>query len=287
MTGDGTSEWSDDEGTYSFVSNEKKGGITVQHVTYHNEASPPAATSPSVDNELTANMYQQRQKLFDEIAKRKRARKNINRKSLVSNSGTGSGQQSSNRDSTLVVHPLDLAQDPEVYQPPPMPPPADVDENWSRYHDNLLREDQEAIERQKRVDALSTERMEYEMYRSSASSSRKNSLQSEVVKKGASRRKRPNAARWSSFYSDTSNTLQPLASTSEEEHGYEEPEEHMQKEHGGYQQAATDEPMPATHEEEEEGEDTYDDIQHEEHLDDEDEENSSLLMKPSQEESIE
>jgi hypothetical protein len=156
-----------------------------------------------------------------------------------------------------------------------------VDENWNRYHDNLLKEDQEAIERQKRVDALSTERMEYEMYRSTEPDSRKNSLigTSEAVQKGASRRKRPAAARWSTCYSDTSSSLQPLTSTNEEE----EEEGEYQEGHDGHHPAETDDNMPAGPNEEEE--DNYEDIQPEEHLP-EDEEDSTLIMKPDQEEEI-
>ena len=262
-------EWSDDEGEKD--TSDKKAVVT----TYHDQEFPP------VDSDLSANMYQQRQKLFDEIAKRKRARKSMNRKSIVSNAS---------RDTVPVVHPLDLAQDPEVYCPPPMPP-SDRSDSWNRYDDAKLKEDQEAIDRQKRVDALSTERLEYENYRSSEPSSRRSSVQdvSEIVKREATRRKRPKSSRWSTCYSDsssTSNKARRLSLTHEDdeeedhEHEQEQPLIEEPEEHDGHA-LPFHSPLPE--------EDNYDDIQHEDQFSDDEGEHSasnSLLMKPSNEEKI-
>lgn len=245
-------EWSDEEGHNDFQ--EKK---PAQVITYHDEELPE-------DAEFSATMHQQRQKLFDEIAKRKRARKNLNRRSLTSTDG-------SSRNS-VIVHPLDLAQDPEAYQPPPMPP-VDGSESWNRYDDPQLNEDQEAIDRQKRVDALSAERLEYEMYRS-APSSRKNSVHTltEVIKHDASRRKRPKSARWSTCFSETSNSTvntRRLSSTYEDDEREELVSPHDSPPH--------------------EEEDNYEDIKHEDRLSEDEEEDgasNSLLMKPASEEKI-
>lgn len=249
-------EWSDGESHDDF-DEKKRNLIPNQVITYHDEELPE-------DAEFSATMHQQRQKLFDEIAKRKRAKKSLNRRSLTNN-------DASNRNS-VIVHPLDLAQDPEAYQPPPMPP-VDGSESWNRYDDPQLNEDQEAIDRQKRVDALSAERLEYEMYRS-APSSRKNSIHTltEVIKQDASRRKRPKSARWSTCFSETSTSTvntRRLSSTNEDDEKEEFAHEH-------------DSPLP-------EEEDSYEDIKHEDLLPEDAEEaeaSNSLLMKPAKEEKI-
>lgn len=224
-------------------------------------------------------MYQQRQKLFDEIAKRKRARSNLNRKSIASNTS---------RDSVLGVHPLDLAQDPDVYRPPPMPP-ADTSESWNRYNDELLKEDQEAIERQKRVDALSTERLEYEMYRTSGTQQQQQQQQqtettSEVIEKGASRRKRPSTSRWSACYPNIQG-LQPLTTT---EHTVQEEDrqlaDHLPDENNSYIDYDKDDCNAGETEYLEE--DTYEDYQQEDHLPEDASPSASFLMKPTSEETI-
>lgn len=162
------SGWSDDDDDDREGNSNEKKDMRSDSITYHDVHFPLSPVEkPTIDDKkeneaasaLSAEMYQQRQRLFDEIAKRKKARKNLNRKSIVSNP---------NRNSVLAIHPLDLSQDPEVYAPPPMPTTETGEEeaSWNRY-----KEDEEAIERQKRLDALSTERMEYEMYRSDEASS--------------------------------------------------------------------------------------------------------------------
>jgi hypothetical protein len=257
-------------------------------MTYHDEEFPPSG-----NQELSATMYQQRQKLFDEIAKRKRARKNLNRKSLNTNS---------NRNSTIVVHPLDLAQDPEVYQPPPMPSSEEHDV-WNRYEGPTLNEDQEALDRQRRVDALSAERLEYEMYRNEPSSSSTSSVHdlSEVVQRDASRRKRPKSARWSVSYSDTSNsgnTLRRLSSTHEdEEEPHEQHEDNQYEQHEGnqYEQHKDSQYQDHQYEQHEENqhdlpeeEDNYDDVAQEALLPEDEEESSATnsLLKPTSEEKL-
>ncbi|KAI7877320.1 uncharacterized protein EV154DRAFT_406531, partial [Mucor mucedo] len=176
VTGATDGDWSDDGDDYStFVEKKKQDGSTDK-VTYYHEEFP---TTKSEDSELSANMHQQRQKLFDVIAKRKRARSSLNRRPTIGNPS---------EETVNVVHPLDLAQDLDDYEPPPMPPAEDTSESWNRYNDELLKEEQEALERQKRVDSLSTERLEYEMYRSHGSKSRESSI-SETVRQDASRRK--------------------------------------------------------------------------------------------------
>lgn len=254
ITSHSESGWSDDEDDgYS-----EKRKLRGQSITYHdasfpsspNEKSKAAGTASSANTApstpdngtasvLSADMYQQRQRLFDEIAKRKKARKSLNRKSITSNP---------NRNSVLVVHPLDLSQDPESYTPPPMPPvePGKEETSWNRYNEeeSTLREDEEAIERQKRLNALSAERMEYEMYRSDEVSStassvvhKPNELEDDddsndgdaaLVKK--SHRKRPTSGRWSQVYADNS-VYKPLATlnqTNEEEEEQEEDHENQQ-----------------------------------------------------------
>ncbi|KAL9549088.1 hypothetical protein MBANPS3_005378 [Mucor bainieri] len=256
ITSHSASGWSDDEDDdYS-----EKRRLRNQSITYHdasfpsspNEKSKAASTTSSVNTApstpengtasvLSADMYQQRQRLFDEIAKRKKARKSLNRKSITSNPS---------RNSVLVVHPLDLSQDPESYTPPPMPPvePGKEETSWNRYNEeeSTLREDEEAIERQKRLNALSAERMEYEMYRSDEVSSTASSVvhkpnelddddddeltngDASVVKK--SHRKRPTSGRWSQVYADNSvyKPLTTLNQANEEDEEQEEDHENQQ-----------------------------------------------------------
>lgn len=272
---DNNDEWSDEEGYSNLM--EKKHHSAPQVMTYHDEEFPSTD-----DSELSITMYQQRQKLFDEIAKRKRARKNLNRKSLMTNS---------DRNSVIVVHPLDLAQDPEVYQPPPMPP-AEGSESWNRYDDSALKEDQEALDRQKRVDALSTERLEYEMYRNEPSSNASSVHElSEAVQKDTSRRKRPKSARWSVSYSDTSSsshTLRRLSSTHEgDEEEHQQHDSPLQDEE--YHQH--DSPLQEEayqHDDSLQEEDNYDDVPHEDLLSEDEEESSTSnsLLKPANEEKI-
>ncbi|KAI8087550.1 hypothetical protein BDF21DRAFT_461166 [Thamnidium elegans] len=265
VRGDG--DWSDDD---SYLTHEKSKKGSTEKITYYHEEFP--TTKPS-DRELSASMYQQRQKLFDEIAKRKRARSNLNRKSIASNTS---------RDSVLVVHPLDLAQDPDVYRPPPMPP-ADTSESWNRYNDELLKEDQEAIERQKKVDALSTERLEYEMYRTSGTQRQQQTeTTSEVIEKGASRRKRPSTSRWSACYPNMQG-LQPLTSTEHPVEEEEQLEDHLPDENNGYIDYDKDDYNAG---ETEYLEDTYEDYQQEDHLPEDASPSASFLMKPTREETI-
>lgn len=257
ITNHSASGWSDDEDDdYG-----EKRKLRGQSITYHdasfpsspNEKSKAASTTSSANtvpstpengtaSVLSADMYQQRQRLFDEIAKRKKARKSLNRKSIASNP---------NRNSVLVVHPLDLSQDPESYTPPPMPPvePGRDETSWNRYNEeeSAMREDEEAIERQKRLNALSAERMEYEMYRSDEASSttssvirKPNELDGDNDDEGhmdgdssftkVSHRKRPKSGRWSQVYADN-NVYKPLATlnqANEEEEEQEEDHENQQ-----------------------------------------------------------
>lgn len=270
VTGSTDGDWSDDGEDYSYLVDEKKRVPSTDKVTYYHEEFP---ATKSEDSELSANMYQQRQKLFDEIAKRKRARSNLNRRPIISNPS---------EEAITVVHPLDLAQDPEVYEPPPMPPvDVDANESWNRYNDELLKEEQEALERQKRVDSLSTERLEYEMFRSRQSSRSQETSASEVVRKEASRRKRPSTARWSACFSDTSTELQPLTSLRQEykpiegnteqdqNQEYEQGEEHKQGEHqhgdyqhGDYQHDEQGEYQHGDYQHGEQGEYQHSDYQH-------------------------
>ncbi|KAG2202980.1 hypothetical protein INT46_009097 [Mucor plumbeus] len=248
ITSNQTSGWSDDEED----SGTEKKNLRSQSITYHDASFPSSpnekskaviATSETAESApddgtssvLSADMYQQRQRLFDEIAKRKKARKSFKRKSITSNPS---------RSSVLVVHPLDLSQDPESYTPPPMPPaePQKEEASWNRYNEDesAIREDEEALERQKRLNALSAERMEYEMYRSDEVSSTTSSSvyihdeeddDAETALVKTSHRKRPKSGRWSQVYADN-NVHKPLTtlnqSKEEEEEDQEEDNENEQ-----------------------------------------------------------
>lgn len=298
VNGAADGDWSDDGEDYKTLVEEKKDGSTDK-VTYYHEEFPDTKTE---ENELSANMYQQRQKLFDEIAKRKRARSSLNRRPTIGNP----------TDETIdVVHPLELAQDMEEYEPPPMPPAEDKSGSWNRYNDDLLREEQEALDRQRRVDSLSTERLEYEMYRShnNGSNSRENSI-SEVVRRDASRRKRPSTARWSACFTETGMGTQPLSHMREEFHVDEdqyaqnEKDNEEQGEHrpDQYQQDESDhegpkityfDQTPGKDQSGEQGEkgqveeeDSYEDYQQEEHLPEDASPSQSFLMRPGKEETM-
>lgn len=221
--------WSDDNDSDEM--NEKKKG-RVSSITYHDVEFP--STEETAKNGISASMYQQRQRLFDEIAKRKKARKNLNRKPIASHHP--------NRNSALVIHPLDLSQDPEAYQPPSLPSEqGDDEESWNRYNKvvNTLKEDEEAIARQKKLNALSAERMEYEMYRSDEQGHLLKGEQSRdedddsydtasetSSSGGTSHRKRPKSGRWSTVYADN-NLLKPLTSISQQEEEDEEDDENQ------------------------------------------------------------
>lgn len=228
-----TGDWSDDDDD---MMDEKKKG-RVSSVTYHDVEFP--SNESTTNNGLTANMYQQRQRLFDEIAKRKRARENLDRKPAASNS---------NRNSAMVVHPLDLSQDPGSYQPLSSPPPeqGNDEDSWNRYHKvvNTLKEEEEAIERQKKLNALSAERMEYEMYRSDEHSSSGNpnhyvkeqaddeedeyhdSVAEPSPLAGTSHRKRPKTGHWSTVYGDN-NILKPMTSINQQKEEDDEDDENQ------------------------------------------------------------
>ncbi|RCH79245.1 hypothetical protein CU098_000206, partial [Rhizopus stolonifer] len=103
---------------------------------------PPPYDKEKMDDE----MYQQRQRLYEEINKRKKARKNLNRRSTLSNTSSEPN-----------LHPLDFPKR-ESYHPPPMPP-QEGHVSWNRY------EGDEALQRQKRFDSHTSERMEYELYK--------------------------------------------------------------------------------------------------------------------------
>ncbi|KAI9468901.1 MAG: hypothetical protein EXX96DRAFT_492335 [Benjaminiella poitrasii] len=206
-------EWSsDEEGT---MNKEKRvNSITYHEVEFPTSSTPPSSRDDEKGNEMTSSMYQQRQRLFDEIAKRKRAKKNVdNRKSMLS-TGTPS---TSNRSSVLIIHPLDLTQSTHAYQPPPMPPPlvtsqSDIVMSWNRY-DTTLRMDEEDIERQRRLQNLSAERIEYEMYKTDGVSSGGTAASYQTAESQSddelaadhrtSSRKRSKLGRWSTVYSET------------------------------------------------------------------------------------
>ncbi|KAI7898385.1 uncharacterized protein BX663DRAFT_261671 [Cokeromyces recurvatus] len=226
-------EWSDEDES---VRRDKR----VSSITYH-KVDFPLPKDDDNDNddsnekqEISSAMYQQRQRLFDEIAKRKRAKKNLdNRKSMLSSA--------SNRNSVLVIHPLDLSQSHlstdfvggTTYQPPPMPPPPlhnqsdDVVMSWNRYHDDeALRMNEENIERQRRLQALSTERIEYEMYRTDEANhphkattchSDDELVVTQTKENKSSHRKRPKLGRWSTVYSDNPSIYKPLIEQEKDE----------------------------------------------------------------------
>jgi hypothetical protein len=212
-----TDGWSDDD---SDEMDEKKKG-RVSSITYHDVEFP--SHEETTKKGISANMYRQRQRLFDEIAKRKRARRNMNRKSIVGHY---------NRNSALVVHPLDLSQDTEPYQPPSMPPSeqGDEEESWNRYNKvvHTLTEDEEAIERQRKLNVLSAERMEYEMYRSDERQPLKAEIQEDddTSETGTSHRKRPKSGRWSTVYADN-NLSKPLTSINQQAEEDEEDDENQ------------------------------------------------------------
>lgn len=287
VTGATDGDWSDDGEDYSYLVDEKKRGLSTDKVAYYHEEFP---TTKSEDNELSASMHQQRQKLFDEIAKRKRARSSLNRKPIIGNPANGD-------EALNVVHPLDLAQDPELYEPPPMPPAEETAESWNRYNDELLREEQEALERQRRVDSLSTERLEYEMYRSHSGTKSRESSVSETVRKEASRRKRPSTARWSACFTETGNIMQPLTSMREQYNPNEEQEQSEDYEQGecrpdhyvqdeSHHDVGPDQHPNVSQYEEVEHEDNYEDYQQEDHLPEDASPSQSFLMQPGKEERI-
>ncbi|KAI8876986.1 hypothetical protein K501DRAFT_278894 [Backusella circina FSU 941] len=166
----------------------------------------------SAPNSFASDMYQQRQKLYDEISKRRRARKNINRRSVYIGS-----VPASNRLST--IHPLDFSQTEQIAEPAPTLAGSD------KFHSVYMEKDDPAtwypendptpqkekdVEREKRLEAFSTERMEYEMYRSDQESRKgsvsSGSLSGRPTRKdrpeitGQSRRIRPKVNRWSTVY---------------------------------------------------------------------------------------
>ncbi|KAI8981847.1 hypothetical protein BDF20DRAFT_863583 [Mycotypha africana] len=186
---DHSDQWSDDDNT----ANEKQN--SAGNITYHENQE-----SGNKKSDFSNMMHRQRQKLFDEIAKH-----------------------------------------PEVYTPPPMPPSnsennnGEQSESWNRYkgsgngggnNDSVtLQDDEEMIERQKRLDQLSSERIDYEMYRSDEASNFANKQKPDEVEhgqdnddnqqwttvSGASVRKRPKSGRWANI-TDNKNMYKPLAS---------------------------------------------------------------------------
>lgn len=284
----GDRDWSDDD-TYIHGKDGGGGNDSKEKTSYYHEEFVTKAN----ESELSAEMYQQRQKIYDAIAKRKRANSNLKRHSLAS---------SSNRNSILCVHPLDLAQDPEVYRPPPMPPvDTEATESWNRYNDGLLKEDQEAIERQKKVNALSTERLEYEMYRAHKAQNEPLGNTIEEVEKGASKRRRPSKAVWSTYDSDRSatdsdNKYQPQTLkekvvkevVKEEEEDGKEVEEKEEK----VETVEEYQPIQPVSDEEQKdyipdrAEDTYEYYQQQEEEDIDASPSTSFLMRPAKEETM-
>jgi hypothetical protein len=166
----------------------------------------------SAPNRFGADMYQQRQKLYDEISKRRRARKNINRRSVFIGS-----VPASNRLST--VHPLDFGQTEQITEPAPVLAGSDKfgsvylekDDPVTWYPSNNPTQPKEKdIGHEKRPDTYPTERMEYEMYRSdqgprkgsvsSGSLSGRPTRQGRPDVTGQSRRVRSKVNRWSTVY---------------------------------------------------------------------------------------
>lgn len=191
-------------------------------VTYHDEEFP------ATDDSVSASMHQQRQKLYEEITKRKRAKKNLNRKSIA---------QNPNRSSILVVHPLDLSRDPESYEPPAMPSPPEKDEkvneekSWNRY-ESTIDEDEKDIEREKKLKALSSERMDYEAYCSNEPNDEKKPLvtdDNEQDEKHVSHRKRPQSGRWSAVYPEHVNPLAAIQQNETPESEDDEEKQHLMR----------------------------------------------------------
>ncbi|KAI9340102.1 hypothetical protein BD770DRAFT_431438 [Pilaira anomala] len=272
----GDRDWSDDD-TYIHGENDSKEKMSYYHEEFPNKAN---------ERELSAEMYQQRQKIYDAIAKRKRANSNLKRHSLASNS---------NRDSILGIHPLDLSQDPEVYRPPPMPPvDTEATESWNRYNDGLLKEEQEAIERQKKVDALSTERLEYEMYRAHKPQNEPSGNTIEEVEKGASKRRRPSKMVWSAYDSDRSATDSDSKYQSQKIKEVVKEEEEEEEEEDGKEVEEYQPIQPVSDEEQKEyipdrAEDTYEHYQQQQQQEEEDIDASpstSFLMRPAKEETM-
>ncbi|CEG74818.1 hypothetical protein RMATCC62417_09963 [Rhizopus microsporus] len=171
------------------------------------DRSPPPYGGDEEKEMMDVSMHQQRQKLYDEIAKRKRAKKNLNRKSVISNS--------SDPASVSVVHPLDLTKDPGIYQPPPMPP-KDSQESWNRYEGTSVGDDErQELERQRRFNSHTSERLEYELFKShepqahrrhSSFGEKRRSSRRKGSRFGSSQRHRPVSLRWSSVHADTAFT---------------------------------------------------------------------------------
>ncbi|OBZ84998.1 hypothetical protein A0J61_06954 [Choanephora cucurbitarum] len=216
---DQTDDWSDDDTRYA--DNDEKARLRSSSITYHEVDFPQQEKPKDQVNSVSVTMHRQRQRLFDEIAKRKRAKKQFIRRRSMNNN-------KANRNSGLVIHPLDLSQDPEAYHPPPMPERTE-EESWNRYHEavNTLQEDEEAIERQRRLDALSAERMEYEAYRAEEPyvDDTTQMIATENQEDNAEEKEEQENAisnRWSTVYNNNTNKYAPLSTTDQQEEDEEE-----------------------------------------------------------------
>ncbi|KAG0179482.1 hypothetical protein DFQ28_002789 [Apophysomyces sp. BC1034] len=141
-------------------------GEIMEHVDVpEKRASPPPAYTPAADSvekeRIQKEMYQQRQKLYEEIAKRRRARNSLNRHSIAG------------------IHPLDstLQKDDNNHgialAPPPPPPPAVHPGTTAQigWHapDRFLSETPESGSR---ASSFSSEKMDYDLFRAKGKSKR-------------------------------------------------------------------------------------------------------------------
>ncbi|KAG0760149.1 hypothetical protein G6F57_008669 [Rhizopus arrhizus] len=221
IVGDQEGEW---------TSNEKP----TNDAALYQEHYPPSYGDEEKEP-MDYGMRQQRQKLYDEIEKRQRAKKNFNRKSVISNTS------SSEPAAVSVVHPLDLTKGLGAYQIPPVPP-NERRELWNRYEGTSIpEEDYRALQHQKRFDSHSSERMEYELYKSNGSEIRRR--HSNFMEKrrrasgrrrsrlGSSQRKASTHVRWRN--DSKGYAFSPLINNSndleEEEHGEEQESANLMK----------------------------------------------------------
>ncbi|KAG1376066.1 hypothetical protein G6F61_007920 [Rhizopus arrhizus] len=196
------------------VSNQEGEWLPTEKPT-NDSTIPPPPYGDEISKEM-ADMHQQRQKLYEEIDKRKRARKSLNRRSTISNAD--------------VIHPLDLSKK-DAYQPPPMPS-KDRRESWNRYEGHS----QEDPVRN-RLDSLTSERLDYELYKSNEPQvRRRHSSFGERKRRMSTRRRsrlgdsqRKQSARWSNAYNDKMPLIASSNDVEEENDDEKEENERLMK----------------------------------------------------------
>ncbi|KAI9281161.1 hypothetical protein BY458DRAFT_469534 [Sporodiniella umbellata] len=160
------------------------------------KASSTTAPPPYGGETVEENMHQQRQRLYNEIDKRNRARNNLNRRSTLSSSSS-----THNERPLSVIHPLDFHKESEVELSSPHHP----EPTWQRPGE----EEGGPAVRQKRFDSHTSERMEYELYKSGEPATRRRHS-SVGEKQHRSHRKnsqKTRSVRWSNAYGDAHTPL--------------------------------------------------------------------------------